>query len=369
MKIAIIEPVGGHGGMDYYDYGLCLGLYENDIEPILYTSTDTTARFTDKIETVKVFNLWATTSKFIKLIRFIKGYCKAGKDARKKGITIVHIHLFDLNFLNLIALITLKSKGLKVVVTLHDVEPFNTKSNRTIRSMSLKRISTFIVHNKSSEKALREFDDKTTCFVVPHGNYLPFIKKDDNQKKSNENLKILFFGQIKEVKGLDILLEALKILNDQKCQVELSVCGKPWHDSIDKYKKQIEELGLSDVVSTDFRYIDDKELQALFAEHDLVVLPYKRIYQSGVVLLAMSYGIPVLTSDLPAFREFIVDGQNGFLFKTENPSHLANKIKIIKEHPEKLDSIISNAYSELNDKFSWTTIGATTKNIYTDLLK
>ena len=101
---------------------------------------------------------------------------------------------------------------------------------------------------------------------------------------------------------------------------------------------------------------------------DLVVLPYKRIYQSGVLLLSMSYGRPVLVSNLEAFTEIIEDDVNGFVFKQNSAEDLARKLEYICGNRKQLDLVQSNANQLLVDKFDWIQIGAqSVEKVYSTL--
>ena len=115
-------------------------------------------------------------------------------------------------------------------------------------------------------------------------------------------------------------------------------------------------------VTTILRYIDDNEIQAIFENSDLVILPYRMISQSGVLLLSMSYGLPVLTSNLPAFTEIITDNYTGFTFETESPESLANKLIEIHYNRKLLDRVTNNSIELINREFDWRNIGKKTKN-------
>jgi glycosyltransferase involved in cell wall biosynthesis len=78
------------------------------------------------------------------------------------------------------------------------------------------------------------------------------------------------------------------------------------------------------------RYISDQERDSLFKACDVMIIPYRRIYNSGVLMMALSYGKTVIASDLPANCEIIQNGVNGNLFEDGNPSDLAQNILRLK---------------------------------------
>ena len=85
---------------------------------------------------------------------------------------------------------------------------------------------------------------------------------------------------------------------------------------------------------------------------DVIVLPYRRIYQSGVMLQAMSYGIPVIASDLKANREML-NGENGLLFKEGDSADLASKINLLISDDQKRGLTGKNAIDYVAKKHNW----------------
>ncbi|MGB0167587.1 MAG: glycosyltransferase, partial [Luteibaculum sp.] len=86
---------------------------------------------------------------------------------------------------------------------------------------------------------------------------------------------------------------------------------------------------------------------------DLIVLPYKKIFQSGVLIMAMSYAKAVLASNLPANQEIIEDGVNGFLFESENAESLAAKLEEIAANQETLPEVAKAARIHMEKHYSW----------------
>ena len=93
-------------------------------------------------------------------------------------------------------------------------------------------------------------------------------------------------------------------------------------------------------------------------------LPYRKIYQSGVFLKALSYGRAVIVSDLQPFKEFIIDRYNGFLFNSEDHMHLSEVILYIADNLNILPTISQNAFEKLQKDFDWSDIWDATYNFY-----
>jgi D-inositol-3-phosphate glycosyltransferase len=127
--------------------------------------------------------------------------------------------------------------------------------------------------------------------------------------------------------------------------------------SFDSYEKYIIENNLSDRVITYLRFIEDDEMNYLVQYCDLVVLPYKKIFQSGVLLNVLSQKALILSSDLEPNKETIIDGVNGFLFKSESVASLVEKVKyIFKQNPNSLKSIKQNGFKTVIIDYDWNVI-------------
>src|SRR5690606_34079339 len=130
--------------------------------------------------------------------------------------------------------------------------------------------------------------------------------------KINVHPTLLFFGMIKPYKGLDILLNALPLIQKEIPDIRLVIAGSVYKDR-ELYERMIADLRLADVVETRFRYVKDEEVQELFRKSDICVLPYKTATQSGVIATSYSYDTPVIASDVGGLGEYIDDGKTGAL--------------------------------------------------------
>lgn len=366
MKVSIVDPVGGHGGMDYYDYGLCIGLDSVGIEPHFFTANKTKEILKDKVTTHFTFGEMWSKPKVLKLFLLLKGYVRAFRWSKEHQVRNVHFQFFRLGVQNIFVLWLAKNLfNLKTIVTLHDIESFKGKNSKRLQQTAFLLIDSFIVHNKFSYKELVTqlgYDEKVS--VIPHGDYLNFVSSIPYKENKIPTFNLLFFGQIKEVKGLDVLLKAMHILKNIEPNINLTIAGKPWGTDKTKYNKLIEDYQLQNTVKTNFNYIPNEEVSSYFEACDLVVLPYNKIYQSGVLLLTISYGRVALCSDLDAFKEIIEDDVSGYLFKTADAQSLADKIKKVSNNRPQIAKVRENANQLLESNYSWEVIGALTKKVY-----
>ena len=378
-KVAIIDPLGAHGSSHhFYLFGQASGLLNNDVELSLYTNNETPS---PEINGLKFFTfykeIFKSKSKIINGIKWIIGTVFSVFHARFSGISIFHFHIFYTNILVLFNLLFVKILFGKVVLTVHDVSSFSNSSNSSIiEKLIYKLTDRIITHNEFSKLEILNVNaDSSSCIsIVPHGSYTPFINIQYDKEKSKEQLDIpnnrrilLFFGMIKKVKGLEILLSAFKGVIKQYPDVLLVIAGKPWENDFSAYQKIIDENNLSEYILLHTKFIPQEDVEHYYCASDLVILPYKKIYQSGVLMMTLSYERPALVSDLPPLKEIISDNENGFLFKTENVSDLTAKLNSILSDEGLMEEVRVKGAELINTKYDWGEIGRQTKQAYQSL--
>ena len=378
-KVAIIDPLGAHGSSHhFYLYGQLRGLHNNSINVRLYTNSQTKDPGYKGIIFYKTFgNLFASEYKLIRGGRYILGSFRSLFHAKFSGCGIFHFHVFDIGLLMLFNLLVVKILFGKVVLTVHDVASFAKKSHSNYLSNLVYNMTGIILtHNQFSKDEiikLHPFLEKK-IHLVPHGNYLPFINIQKDKQKARKYLGlpseksiILFFGMIKKVKGLDLLLQSFRKVVEMHPNTILLIAGKTWEDDFAFYQKIIDKYQLAENIILHKRFISHNDVEYYYGASDLVVLPYKRIYQSGVLMMALSYGRPALVSDLLPFKEIIIDDENGFLFKTEDITSLAEKLKIVLSNKQNLERVQNNGQALVKAQFDWDKIGQLTKKAYQSL--
>jgi glycosyltransferase involved in cell wall biosynthesis len=379
VSVSLIEPVGGHGGMNYYDMSLAKGLSGQGVDVAWYTCDKTTEESCDNIQVVKCFRgVYGDDGKLLRFIRFIKALLFSLNDSRKKGCKIVHYHFFGLGSLEFVMCLLAKVFRRNVCVTVHDVESFSSAQHSIVATAICRMTDKFIVHNECSRDALSAALPNLTRSqrpaIIHHGNYCEYVKRverDAARKRiglNAEDLVILFFGQIKEVKGLDILLQAMPRVIAEHPKAKLVIAGKVWKDDFKRYQALINELGIASSVEAHIRYIPDQEVDDYYSSANVVALPYRKIYQSGVLLMAMSYGLPVVASDLDGMTEVISDGVDGYLFEEGNADSLASKLSIALQGNGCTELMGKNALNLMNSQYSWSNAAVKTKVVYEELV-
>ena len=155
--------------------------------------------------------------------------------------------------------------------------------------------------------------------------YAPLTLKDYGHKgeRTEKRINFLSFGHIRHYKRVDLLIKAAQQLyEDTDVDLKVTIAGNcpEW----EKYNKLIMYNHLFDL---HIGFIKDEKVPELFANADYLILPYQDLAQSGAITVSFNYNVPVIASDIPQFQEFVDEGKNGFLFKTESTMELKNVMK------------------------------------------
>lgn len=385
LKIAMIEPIGGHGGLEIYDFGLCSAISRQGHSVTLYTCdrTEMNNKASFPFTVNKVYRgVYGVNNIVLRGICYIRGTIVALAYSVRNGTDISHHHLFEFSWREFFNIALFRMTGVKVVATVHDVEGFDqrkSKINRAVYQRFSFLVDRFVVHTDFARNELKSVMPKDVAKVkyVAHCD-LDFLWSNIRSKQEARDaidFKVpvgmtvfLFFGQIKEVKGLDLLLEAFSVVAHKYSDVCLLIAGKVWHTEFAKYQLKINELGIADLVISRIKYIRDEDVPDYFVASDIAVLPYRKVYNSSVILRAMDYGVPVICSDLPPLLEVVKDRETGFVFKAGDAQELASCMDYALQHRDELEIVKQRAKKMITEKYSWDIIGRETSAVYQSLL-
>jgi glycosyltransferase involved in cell wall biosynthesis len=254
-----------------------------------------------------------------------------------------------------------KNNYTKVICIADNVIPHEKRIGDTaFTKYFLKPIDAFITMSEKVLADLKIFSPSKPAQFVAHPLYDNFgekISKEAARKHlgiTPSDKVLLFFGFIRKYKGLDILLEAMKILESKEGEmsnVKLLIAGEFYEDK-KKYIDQIEELGIKDnlILHTDF--IKDSEVKYYLCASDCVVQPYRSATQSGVTPLAYHFEVPMIVTNVGGLPSLVPDRKVG-LVAEPNPDDIANKVI---EYFQLGENYFLPHLREEKKKYSWATM-------------
>lgn len=223
-----------------------------------------------------------------------------------------------------------RKKGIKVLFLCHNaIDHESAFWKAAIGRMALSQSDNFLVHTKSEKDRLLRMNPDSNIFVHPHPVYNHFPTA--TQKRSRRaRLELLFFGFVRHYKGIDVLLSAMQLLEDE--DIFLTVAGE-WWEKDKKLKKMLKDERCRNNVEVIDYYLSEKEVAECFCRADVVILPYRSATCTGVIPVAYHYGKPVIASRTGGIPEVVIDGVSGRLFEPENPQALAAVIREFLHSP------------------------------------
>jgi glycosyltransferase involved in cell wall biosynthesis len=280
-----------------------------------------------------------------------------------------------------------KLMGKKVVLTAHNVnagrrDKKDSWSNRMTLKCQYRLADHIFVHTgKMKDELVGEFDVKAEkVTVIPYGinNAVPYTRLTSEEARRTLGLAkdekvILYFGAIKEYKGLEYLVAAFqRIAASGNYRLIIAGERKKGHEEYWRsIQKSIEADACREKLLLKIEFIPDAETEIYFKAADVAVLPYTEIFQSGILFLAFAYGLPVIATDVGSFKEDVIEGRTGFVCRARDSDALASTIEkyFVSDLFLQLDSRRKEIRQFAYSNHSWTTVGKVTRGVYENLLR
>jgi glycosyltransferase involved in cell wall biosynthesis len=270
-----------------------------------------------------------------------------------------------------------RNRQTEIIAITDNVLPHEKRpGDQSFTKYFLKSCDAFVTMSDAVMSDLRKFEKTKPARMVIHplyDNFGEIISKQEARRLLNEKIQlnigvqdkiILFFGFIRNYKGLDILLRAMAEPGMKESGIRLLVAGE-FYENRAPYLKLIEELKISEqlILKTDF--IQDAEVQYYLCAADAVVQPYRRATQSGVTPLAYHFEKPMIVSNVGSFAEQVLHEQTGLVTEAD-PASLAKAIMRFYELGEQY--FIPHLRSE-KKKYSWKNLVNTILGLSHDIQK
>ncbi len=368
--------------MHYYDFELCPALRSTGVDVTLFTCDETENLNPPPSLPVRYpfQGIYGNTSKVVRGLRYLRGLVKIGLAMHRQGANLAHFHYFHFPPLDYLYLKWLQIAGKHIVLTAHDVVPFDARPSDL---GWLRRIyhtaDRIIVHAESNRDTLAaQFQiNPDKVYVIPMGPYLRFAHEQAmpaELAKERLGLKpdtpvVLFFGQIKKVKGLQYLIHAFQQVADQYSTARLVIAGPEWKTSFADYAALIRELNLVPQVLTHITYVPDEQVGTFFSAADVVALPYTESYQSAVLYMAYSFARPVVASAVGGLTEVIEDGVTGLLVPPADVKQLAKALLVLLKDTVMAQAMGKQGRALVESRFGWAEIARKIVAVYSEAVQ
>ena len=278
-----------------------------------------------------------------------------------------------------------KLLGKRTVLTVHNVnagerDGCDSWFNRWTLKVQYRLADHLFVHTNRMKKELtgryRVATEKVS--VIPFGinNAVPQTDLTPNEARQRLGISefdrtLLFFGNIAPYKGLEYLIDAFQLINQAEHRYRLVIAGHP--KNCEDYWICIQALlnthRYQDRILQKIEFVPDCDTEIYFKAADVLVLPYRHVFQSGVLSLGYSFGLPVIASDVGSLREDILEERTGFVSRPEDAKDLVSVIE--RYFSSELYRGLSHRRSEIRSyastKYSWETVGDQTVKVYAKL--
>lgn len=248
---------------------------------------------------------------------------------------------------------TLRKNGVKVVTIVDNALPHEPHlHDRPLTRWFLRRSDGFIAMTEAVQQDILALCPQAKVKLMPHPLYDHFgepVPRAEARRKlglPEEARVLLFFGLIRDYKGLDLLIEAFGKLDER---YHLVIAGEPYGD-FGEYKQLIEASPQRGHIHLHTRFIADVEVPSFFCAADAVVLPYRSATQSGITAIAYHFGVPVIATDVGGLKEALNDGRTGILVPEVSASAIAAGVK---EFFDGDPSVLRTNIAALREELSW----------------
>lgn len=363
MRIVLIGPVYPYkGGIAHYTSLLCRALrqkhevfmvsYKMQYPKLLFKKEQ--KDYSNQSFKVENTNYWIHTANPFNLLK------TAGR-IRKLKPDVIILQWWHPYFAPCYRILESLLRKIPLIVTCHNVFPHERfLFDRFLTKMVLKRADGYIVQSHLDEQDLLTVKPDANYVVTPHPTYNAFNMKDMSREEARGLLgtgcdtpMLLFFGFVREYKGLKYLLDALTEVKKRIPDIMLWVVGD-FGDDKDAYLEQIERNRIRGNIKLVEGYVPDQEVEKYFAAADLVVLPYVSATQSGIAQIAYGFDKPVVVTDVGGLPDVVRHKETGYVVPAKSAQEIAQAIEDFYLEDRNMDW--EGNIRKLAAEFSWETM-------------
>ena len=223
----------------------------------------------------------------------------------------------------------------KILFICHNVvEHESSKLKNFLTKIVLQQGDFFLAHSGEIRDTLLQLVPNAHIGIKGHPNY-DFFRADRVDRGTerakygfdDRDLVLLFFGFVRQYKGVPYLLDALRILHRDHTNIKLLLAGEAWHEEEETIQAKIREYGLTEHVVRINDYVPNEDVPRYFAAADVAVFPYSTATASGALQIALALQTPVIATNMSCFREVVDEGESGIIIQPDSPQAIADAVR------------------------------------------
>jgi glycosyltransferase involved in cell wall biosynthesis len=322
-----------------------------------------------------------------KTVRILRYYVRLLRYAMTSRAPVFHIlwnNKFEV-FDRTVLMTYYRALGKKLVLTVHNVNAAQRDGhdgwwNRQTLRWQYRLVDHLFVHTRLMKEQLVQGygvrPEKIT--VIPFGinETVPVTDLTNAGARARLGLEdhepvLLLFGNIAPYKGVEYLIESLPEVLREVPNVRLIIAGRPKGEEAywSRIETRIAKLGIEDRVLRKIEYVPDADTEIYFKAADALVLPYTTIFQSGVLLLGYSFGLPAVATTVGSLGEDVVEGETGYTAEARNPKSLAAAIVRFLQGALYANRAVQRERVKrwARERYSWGGVATTIEGVYDKL--
>jgi glycosyltransferase involved in cell wall biosynthesis len=339
-RYPVLWALGRKGYMVQYPLLVAL----NGIQKTLAVTVDGNIYLQNMLQSSQILSIIHTPSDIISAVKFLfHWYCNKRKliTKLKDSASIVHIFMispWDIFFVNAV-----KKSGCPIVLTIHDAkqhigeESFLMDKLRTWTISKSDHVAVLSSHVAQTLQAQPDFNKPIS--VVPEGLVMRVEPPLQPRIYPGRDLRLLFHGRIHAYKGLNLLLDAMVLLQSQGCQYSLTIAGS---GDLAPYQTKIAQMLKVNVHNA---FMTDEELLRVLATHDVCILPYIEASQSAVAVDALWAALPSIATPIGALPQQFKHGVDALIIESCSVDALAQAIHKLCGDKILYESLSRGAYA------------------------
>jgi glycosyltransferase involved in cell wall biosynthesis len=321
----------------------------------------------DGLKVIEIFpEFWGGDSKIKKLMRYLKSIVALATYVSDRKYEVIHVQSFRNVWAEILTYFIFRPSKTRLIYTAHNALPHERgRFDLWLYKFWYNHVDSIHVLSKNTKNEIvRDLEvPESKIFVTLHGNYERFKEKNINLVGVSAKIKygiqegervVLLFGLLRSYKGIESLIQAAQYVKNNEFKIVIVGGGEVAYVEI--LRKQVEKSLRSDRILLQHKFLTDMDLASLIYCSDMVVFPYRHISQSGALVLALTYGKPVIANKIDGFIEYIENGRTGLLVDAREPNLLAQAIDDLLDNTEKAIAMGRAAELYARDQLAWNSI-------------